>query len=95
MFDKNQKSCVKHIHLVTDECLYDQKAFYTVKTVFYTSSIDSNLFYRHATTVFDLFRKKEKLLHFSLATLKRASETLKNIDCCEFRIPENQNILEK
>ena len=27
MFDKKQKSCVKHIHLVTDDGLYDQKAF--------------------------------------------------------------------
>ena len=34
MFDKKQKSCVKRIHLVTDDGLYDQKAFYTVKIVF-------------------------------------------------------------
>ena len=38
MFDKKQKSCVKRIHLVTDDGLYDQKAFYTVKIVFYSSS---------------------------------------------------------
>ena len=38
MFDKNQKSCVKRIHLVTDDGLYDQKAFYTAKIVFYLSS---------------------------------------------------------
>ena len=38
MFDKNQKSCVKRIHLVTDDGLYDQKAFYTAKIVFYSSS---------------------------------------------------------
>ena len=38
MFDKNQKSCVKSIHLVTDDGLYDQKAFYTAKIVFYLSS---------------------------------------------------------
>ena len=31
MFDKKQKSCVKCIHLVTDDGLYDQKVFYTVK----------------------------------------------------------------
>ena len=38
MFDEKQKSCVKHIHLVTDDGLYDQKAFSKVKTVFYSSS---------------------------------------------------------
>ena len=38
MFDKKQKSCVKHIHLVTDYGLYDQKAFYTVKFIFFYSS---------------------------------------------------------
>ena len=27
-FDKQQKSCIKRIHLVTDDGLYDQKAFY-------------------------------------------------------------------
>ena len=37
MFDKKQKSCVKRIHLVTDDGLYDRKAFYTVKIVFYSS----------------------------------------------------------
>ena len=31
MFDKKQKSFVKCIHLVTDDGLYDQKVFYTVK----------------------------------------------------------------
>ena len=34
MFDKNQKSCVKFIYLVTDVGLYDQKAFHTVKKYF-------------------------------------------------------------
>ena len=34
MFDKKQKRCVKHIHLVTDYGLYHRKAFYTVKKVF-------------------------------------------------------------
>ena len=38
MFDKKQKSCVKRIHLVTDDGLYDRKGFYTVKIVFYLSS---------------------------------------------------------
>ena len=36
---KKQKSCVKRIHLVIDDGLYDQKAFYTVKIVFYSSFI--------------------------------------------------------
>ena len=34
MFGKKQSSCVKRIHLVTDDGLYDQKAFQKVKTVF-------------------------------------------------------------
>ena len=34
ILDKKQKSSVKHIHLVTDDSLYDQKAFDTVKIVF-------------------------------------------------------------
>ena len=34
MFDKRQKSSVKHIHLVNDDGLYDWKAFYKVKIVF-------------------------------------------------------------
>ena len=39
MFDKKQKRCVKSIHLVTDDGLFDRKAFYTIKIVFYSSSI--------------------------------------------------------
>ena len=38
MFDKKQKSCVKRIHLVTDDGLFDRKAFYTVKIVIHLSS---------------------------------------------------------
>ena len=30
---KKQKSCVKHIYLVTDDGLFDLKAFYTVKKI--------------------------------------------------------------
>ena len=41
MFDKKQKGCVKCIHLVTDDSLFDQKAFYKVKIVFYSSSMDA------------------------------------------------------
>ena len=42
MFDKKQKICVERIHLKTDDSLYDRKAFYTVKIVFYSSSIVEN-----------------------------------------------------
>ena len=37
---KSKKSCVKRFHLVTDDGLYDQKAFYTVKIVFYSCTIN-------------------------------------------------------
>ena len=33
MFDKKHKSCVKRIHLVTNDGLCDRKAFYKVKRV--------------------------------------------------------------
>ena len=58
MFDKKQKSCVKRIHLVTDDGLYDRKAFYTVKIVFYSSSMNDgefiNYFIPLLLTYFDL-----------------------------------------
>ena len=38
MFDKKQKRCVKCIHLVTDDDLYDQEAFYNIKLFSYSSS---------------------------------------------------------
>ena len=44
MFDKKKKSWVKRIHLVADDGLYDRKAFYTVKMVFYSSSKNSSAF---------------------------------------------------
>ena len=34
MFDEKQNSCVKRIHLVTDDGLYARKTFYKVKIVF-------------------------------------------------------------
>ena len=34
MFDKQQKSCVKRIHIVTNDGLYGRKALYKVKIVF-------------------------------------------------------------
>ena len=56
MFDKKQKKCVKRIHLVTDNGLYDRKAFYTVKVVFYSSSIN-----HRAYGLPILLRSREKL----------------------------------
>ena len=44
MFDKKQKSCVKRIDLVTDDGLVDRKTFYTVKIVFYSSSMSDGEF---------------------------------------------------
>ena len=44
MFDKKQKSCVKRIHLVTDDGLYNQEAFYKAGIVFYSSSMSWNKF---------------------------------------------------
>ena len=34
MFDKKQNSCVKRIHLVTNDGLYHRKTFYAVKILF-------------------------------------------------------------
>ena len=34
MFDKKQKSCIKRIHLVTDDGLCNRKAFYKVEIIF-------------------------------------------------------------
>ena len=39
MFDKKQESCIKRIHLVNDDGLYDLKSSYDVKNVFHSSSM--------------------------------------------------------
>ena len=44
IFDKKPKSCVKRIHLVTDDGLYDLRAFYTAKIVCYSSSMNDGEF---------------------------------------------------
>ena len=45
MFDKKkQKNCVICIHLVIDDGLFDQKAFYMVKIVFYSFSMNDGEF---------------------------------------------------
>ena len=43
-FYKKLKICVKRIHLVYDDGLYDRKAFYTVKIVFYSSFMNDSEF---------------------------------------------------
>ena len=40
MFDKKQKSRAKSIQLVTDDGLFDRKAFYTVKIVSSSFSVN-------------------------------------------------------
>ena len=55
MFDKKQKSCVKPIHLATDDSLYDRKAFYTVKIVFYSSSMNDDKFINYQLKVHEFF----------------------------------------
>ena len=42
MFDKKQNSCAKRIYLITDDGLYDRKAFYKVKNC-YLSFSSSNI----------------------------------------------------
>ena len=49
-FDRKLRSCIKLIHLVTGDSLYDRKAFYVVKNYFYllfinpvTSYIEKNV----------------------------------------------------
>ena len=66
MFDKKQKGCVKPIHLVTDDGLNDRKAFYTVKIVFYLSSMNDgefiNYYYMYnslKTYIFNFLALKE------------------------------------
>ena len=66
MFDKKQKRCVKRIHLVTDDALNDRKAFYTVKIVFYLSSMNDgefiNYYYMYnslKTYIFNFLALKE------------------------------------
>ena len=44
MFDKKRKKIVKRIYLVTDNGLFDRKAFYIVKIGFYSSSMNVGQF---------------------------------------------------
>ena len=79
MFDKKQKGCVKRIHLVTDDGLNDRKAFYTVKIVFYLSSMNDGEFinyqkscYRQNWINFYFIQKALYLNTFSQLFLKES-----------------------
>ena len=61
-FDKKQKSCVKRIHLVTDHGLYNRKAFYTVKIVFYSSSMNDGEFINYSLYWFAAKQKTSALV---------------------------------
>ena len=63
--DKKQKSCVKRIHLVADNDLYDRNTFYKVKNYFYSSSINDG----------QLINYLKKIV------LKFLSNTFQEIDC--------------
>ena len=54
MLNKKQKGFVKRIHLVTDDGFNDRKAFYTVKIVFCSSSMNDGEFinYRYPIIIF-------------------------------------------
>ena len=59
--DKKQKSCVKRIHLVTGDGLYDRKAFYKVKIVFYSSYMNDGEFINHNARIRKSFLKKQRI----------------------------------
>ena len=44
MSDKKQKSCLKRIHLVTDDHLCDRKAFFQSRNCFYSCSMNDSEF---------------------------------------------------
>ena len=72
MFDKKQNSCVKRIHLVTDNGLYDRKVFYTVKIVFYSSSMNDGEFINYCElNIFELlYFLKRAFSHLVAALIK-------------------------
>ena len=74
MFDKKQKSCVKCIHLETDDGLCNRKAFYIVKIVFHLSSFK---------TLFPRFRGNEKIL-WGIQRKTAGYYTVKEFDICSF-----------
>ena len=58
MFGKKQKSCVKSIRLVIDDCLYNWKAFYKINIVFIyplwmmANSLIINILSKHVANMF-------------------------------------------
>ena len=56
MFNKKQKSCVERIHLVTDDGLYDRKAFYREKIIFYSSSMNDGKFVNYEEISADVIK---------------------------------------
>ena len=65
--------CVKRVHLVTDDGLYDGKAFYTVKIVFFSSSKNDGEFINYCGYLFpgylfpDLFANQILICFMSAA----------------------------
>ena len=53
-----QKSCVKRIDLVTNDGLYDQKAFYKVKIIFCSSSMNDCEFINYFSLAFAIYAPK-------------------------------------
>ena len=69
MFDKKQKSCVKCIHLVTDDGLYDRKAFYKVKIDFYSLSMNDGEFINYTELV-------SLIIHFPISAKLHLAENM-------------------
>ena len=64
MFDKKQKSSVKRIHLVTDDGLYNRKAFYTVKIVFFFlihPQYISKQYFKYTSYLVEVFLKNSSI----------------------------------
>ena len=78
MFDKKQTSCVKHIHLVTD----DRKAFYTVKIVCYSSSMNDGEFINYYSLGSDWKKKsfiKPAILNLTYDEIPKDYRSLLNL----------------
>ena len=77
MFNKRQKSCVKHIHLVTDNGLLRRKAFYKLKVAFFHAlwmivnlSIDNKGFLKRISPTFpSKSNQKENSTKFKMKTI--------------------------
>ena len=47
MSDEKQRSYIKRIYLVTNDCLHDGKAFYKAKNYFYLSYMNDGEFFNY------------------------------------------------